>query len=53
MTSFWSYAARRRPAFTGKAVSGLLAELRVLWEDWNHDMLPLPADAVMPVSILS
>ena len=32
---------------------GLLAELRTLWEDWDRDMLPLPADAVVPMSNLS
>jgi arylsulfatase A-like enzyme len=31
----------------------LLAELRASWEDWERDMLPLPADAVMPMSNLS
>jgi arylsulfatase A-like enzyme len=31
----------------------LLAELRALWEDWNRDMLPLPDNAVVPVSNLS
>jgi len=31
----------------------LLAELRALWEDWDRDMLPLPADAVVPMSNLS
>jgi arylsulfatase A-like enzyme len=31
----------------------LLAELRVLWEDWDRDMLPLPTEAVVPVSNLS
>src|SRR4029078_6287610 len=31
----------------------LLAELRGLWEDWEPDMLPLPADAVVPMSNLS
>lgn len=32
---------------------GLLAESRTLWEDWDRDMLPLPADAVVPMSNLS
>ena len=31
----------------------LLAELRALWEDWDRDMLPLPTDAVAPMSNLS
>jgi arylsulfatase A-like enzyme len=31
----------------------LLAELRDLWEDWDRDMLPLPTDAVAPMSNLS
>jgi arylsulfatase A-like enzyme len=31
----------------------LLAELRALWEDWDRDMLPLPTEAVVPVSNLS
>jgi arylsulfatase A-like enzyme len=31
----------------------LLAELRTLWEDWDRDMLPLPADTVTPMSNLS
>ena len=31
----------------------LLAELRERWEDWDRDMLPLPADAVVPMSNLS
>ena len=31
----------------------LIAELRTLWEDWDRDMLPLPADAVVPMSNLS
>jgi arylsulfatase A-like enzyme len=31
----------------------LLAELRTVWEDWDRDMLPLPADAVVPMSNLS
>jgi arylsulfatase A-like enzyme len=31
----------------------LLGELRTLWEDWDLNMLPLPADAVVPMSNLS
>jgi len=31
----------------------LLAELRDLWEDWDRDVLPLPTDAVTPMSNLS
>ena len=31
----------------------LLAELRALWEDWDRDMLPLPQNAVTPMSNLS
>jgi hypothetical protein len=31
----------------------LLAELRALWEDWDRGMLPLPTEAVVPVSNLS
>jgi arylsulfatase A-like enzyme len=31
----------------------LLAELRALWEEWDRDMLPLPADSVVPMSNLS
>lgn len=31
----------------------LLAELRMLWEDWDRGMLPLLADAVVPMSNLS
>ena len=31
----------------------LLAELRVMWEDWDRDMLPLPTVAVVPMSNLS
>jgi arylsulfatase A-like enzyme len=31
----------------------LRAELRALWEDWDRDMLPLPTEAVVPVSNLS
>jgi arylsulfatase A-like enzyme len=36
-----------------KKQPGLLAELRALWEDWDRDMLPLPTDAVAPMSNLS
>jgi arylsulfatase A-like enzyme len=31
----------------------LLAELRALWERWDEGMLPLPENAVMPMSNLS
>jgi arylsulfatase A-like enzyme len=31
----------------------LLAELRALWEHWDRGMLPLPENAVMPMSNLS
>jgi arylsulfatase A-like enzyme len=31
----------------------LLADLRELWEDWDRNMLPLPTDAVAPMSNLS
>jgi arylsulfatase A-like enzyme len=36
-----------------KRQPGMLAELRALWEDWDRDMLPLPADTVAPMSNLS
>jgi arylsulfatase A-like enzyme len=31
----------------------LLAELRALWEQWDQGMLPLPENAMMPMSNLS
>ena len=36
-----------------KKQPGLLDGLRALWEEWDHDMLPLPTDAVVPMSNLS
>ena len=36
-----------------KKEPALLAELRALWEAWERDMLPLPTEAVVPVSNLS
>lgn len=46
------YDPRERGDFS-KRRPDLLAELRALWEDWDRDMLPLPTDAVVPMSNLS
>jgi arylsulfatase A-like enzyme len=47
-----AYDARERGDLSKKEPA-LLAELRVLWEDWDRDMLPLPDDAQAPMSNLS
>jgi arylsulfatase A-like enzyme len=47
-----AYDPRERGNLAGKE-PGLLAELRLLWEAWNREMLPVPDDLTPPMSNLT